>query len=127
VGVDGAVISLQQIEKSGVLAKRLVWPLLLRIIRVATPNIVIRCSPLLLCDIDRSRCYSRNYSRDYSLRIGQQLAAVVTATGMESSSTRGSQCASDDLPLRSVGPVDDLQVCQRAMQNVNAARLFTSP
>jgi hypothetical protein len=69
----------------------------------------------------------RNYSRDYSLRIGQQLAAVVTATGMESSSTRGSQCASDDLPLRSVGPVDDLQVCQRAMQNVNAARLFTSP
>jgi len=74
-----------------------------------------------------TRVITRNYSRDYSLRIGQQLAAVVTATGMESSSTRGSQCASDDLPLRSVGPVDDLQVCQRAMQNVNAARLFTSP
>ncbi|CAK9225840.1 unnamed protein product [Sphagnum troendelagicum] len=46
---------------------------------------------------------------------------------MDNPSTHGSRRKSDDLPLRSVGPVDDLQVCQRAMPNVNATRPFTSP
>ncbi|CAM6047697.1 unnamed protein product [Sphagnum compactum] len=46
---------------------------------------------------------------------------------MDNPSTHGSRRKSDDLPLRSVGPVDDLQVRQRAMPNVNAARPFTSP
>ncbi len=71
--------------------------------------------------------YTGWYTRDSSLRIGQQLAAVVTATGMDNPSTHGSRRKSDDLPLRSVGPVDDLQVCQRAMPNVTATRPFTSP
>ncbi len=46
---------------------------------------------------------------------------------MDNPSTHGSRRKSDDLPLRSVGPVDDLQVRQRAMPNVNAVRPFTSP
>ncbi len=72
--------------------------------------------------------YTGCYTRDSSLRIGQQqLAAVVTATGMDNPSTHGSRRKSDDLPMRSVGPVDDLQVCQRARPNVTAMRPFTSP
>jgi len=46
---------------------------------------------------------------------------------MDTPSTHGSRRKSDDLPLRSVGPVDDLQVRQRAMPNVNATRPFASP